>query len=136
MEWKSTTEKNPKVDAPMGGWWEYSQNNSGGSFDPDGGMSTWIWAHSAKQADDIAEQNGIYFDGCQEGLDCPCCGDRWYSARGGKPDMDDVPVDVLVKHLTTETNYRTSALAYATSWNLGIRIIDKDGATHWLKAKK
>ena len=99
-------------------------------------MSTWIWAHSAKQADAIAEQNGVYFDGCQEGLDCPCCGDRWSSAWGVEPDMDDAPVDVLVKHLTTETKAGTSDLAYATSWNLGIRIIDKDGATHWLKAKK
>lgn len=136
MEWKLATEKNLKADAPMGGWWQYRQNNSGGSFDADGGMETWIWAQSASQADAIAEQNGIYFDGCREGQDCPCCGDRWSSAWGDMPDKDDVHIDVLVEHLTTGVDGRTSPLAYAAEWRLGIRIIDKDGTTHWLKAKK
>lgn len=136
MKWALTTEKNLKADAPMGGWWEYRQNNSGGSFDPDGGMSTWIWAHSASQADAIAEQNGIYFDGCRSGADCPCCGDRWSTAWGRKPDRDDMPVESLVEILTTTTGGGWSGLAYASSWGLGIRIIDKEGTVHWLRAEK
>lgn len=136
MEWKLTTEKNLKADAPMGGWWQYSQNNSGGSFEPDGGYATWIWAQSASQADAIAKQNGIYFDGCREGRDCSCCGDRWYPAWGDKPDKDDMPVAVLVEYLTTGIKGGTPSLAYAASWGLGVRIIDKDGTVHWLKAKK
>ncbi len=133
MEWKLTTEKNLKADAPMGGWWKYSQNNSGGSFDSDGGSATWIWAQSASQADHIAERNGIYFDGCRSGSDCPCCGDRWYPARG-KPDKENMPVESLVEYLTAGGN--RSHLANAVSWGLGIRIIDRDGTVHWLRAEK
>ena len=39
-----------------------------------------IEAEDANQANDIAERVGIYFDGCSEGRDCHCCGDRWYRA--------------------------------------------------------
>lgn len=133
MEWKLTTEKNLKADAPMAGWWEYSQNNSGGSFDSDGGSATWIWAQSASQADHIAERNGIYFDGCRSGSDCPCCGDRW-SPAWGKPDKENMPVESLVEYLTAGGN--RSHLANAASWGLGIRIIDRDGTVHWLRAEK
>ena len=133
MDWKLTTTKNLKADAAEGGWWRYSQNNSGGSFDPDGGNETWVWAQGPRQADLVAETHGIYFDGCANGNDCPCCGDRWSSAWGDSPDLSDRPLEKLVEHLTT--GGEQSALAYASSWNLGIRIIDKDGAIHWLKEK-
>lgn len=134
MKWELTTEKNLKADAPKGGWWEYGQNNSGGLFDPDGGYETWIWAQSASQANNIAEQNGIYFDGCEKDHDCPCCGDRWYAAQGDKPDKEDMSVENLVEHLTE--NGSKSALSWAANWGLGIRIIDKDGTVHWLRAEK
>jgi hypothetical protein len=39
-----------------------------------------IEAESADEANHIAESVGIYFDGVEKGIDCPCCGDRWYSA--------------------------------------------------------
>ena len=29
-------------------------------------------------ANDIAQGNGIYFNGVADGIDCDCCGDRWY----------------------------------------------------------
>ncbi|WJN62768.1 hypothetical protein [Streptomyces phage phiScoe15] len=77
-------------------FFEYNQNNSGGSFhiDPEAGISTVVIveADTAKQADAKAEEIGLYFDGAG---DCDCCGDRWYSAQGwgfgDEPEGDAVP---------------------------------------------
>lgn len=61
----------------------YKQNNSGGSFS--GPCKYFIAeADNAEQANSIAEDNGLYFDGCIDGLDCSCCGDRWYRAYDGQ----------------------------------------------------
>lgn len=61
----------------------FRQNNTGGRFDFDAeaGISHYviIEAVSAEQANNIAESIGIYFDGCDSGSYCICCGDRWYS---------------------------------------------------------
>lgn len=60
----------------------YDQNNSGGSFVVDLNLShrVVIEATSETEAEEIALDLGIYFDGCNEGTDCPCCGDRWYNS--------------------------------------------------------
>lgn len=64
-------------------FWEYSQNNSGGSFDynPSQGIGHYVIveAHSADDADHRAQAIGLYFDGYG---DCSCCGDRWSHAYG------------------------------------------------------
>lgn len=64
-------------------WYHYHQNNSGGSFDVDAdrgiGHNVFIQAASEPEADARAESIGIYFNGVDDGLDCECCGDRWYS---------------------------------------------------------
>lgn len=76
----------------------YTQNNSGGVFDypewtgPEGRggvfsffgeqkkpVDVWVMAESSIEADALAQEYaGVYFDGCQKGFDCECCGDRWY----------------------------------------------------------
>lgn len=65
-------------------FFEYHQNNSGGSFDhsPRAGIGylVVIEAASADEANTRAESIGLYFDGCAEGMDCDCCGDRWSRA--------------------------------------------------------
>lgn len=67
-------------------FFEYHQNNSGGGFDfdEDRGIThtVIIEAPDAETADYRAEQIGIYFNGCDDDIDCPCCGDRWHSAYG------------------------------------------------------
>lgn len=63
----------------------FIQNNSGGRFDIDHDVSKYviIEADSADEANQIAEDRaGIYFDGCESGADCDCCGDRWYRQWG------------------------------------------------------
>lgn len=56
--------------------YEFRQNNSGGRFI--GSQYVLIEANDAAEANDIATRHGIYFDGCKDGSDCNCCGDRWY----------------------------------------------------------
>ena len=58
----------------------YRQNNSGGCFDQDENVdvNVIIEAKSKYESNRIAEDIGIYFDGVIKGMDCSCCGDRWY----------------------------------------------------------
>lgn len=57
-------------------YFTYGQNNSGGLFT---GPAKYVivWASSPALADRAAEDAGCYFDGCEIGMDCGCCGDRW-----------------------------------------------------------
>lgn len=65
-------------------FYTYRQNNSGGNFHikPTDGICEYviIEANSADDANERAEDIGLYFDGCRSGYDCKCCGDRWHSA--------------------------------------------------------
>ena len=67
-------------------FYTYNQNNSGGSFVSDKELAEYviIEAGSSEEANKTAEELGIYFDGCEKGMDCSCCGDRWYEV-----DADD-----------------------------------------------
>lgn len=60
-------------------WYEFNQNNSGGSFVVDDRLChrVFIEADSVEAATDKALSLGVYFDGARDGRDCPCCGDRW-----------------------------------------------------------
>lgn len=62
-------------------FYEYSQNNSGGSFKINKRLChrVVIEADSISEADAKAEKLGIYFNGVADGMDCSCCGDRWAS---------------------------------------------------------
>jgi len=85
-------------------WFEYRQNNSGGSFrfDKKKGISVYVWveAEDAAAADKRAEDIGLYFNGCDSGCDCPCCGDRWYGKGGWCQDMgvEELPPFIEVYH--------------------------------------
>lgn len=60
----------------------FGQYNSGGSFDHDPeagiGYNVCVEARDAADAKARAEQIGVYFNGCDTGMDCPCCADRWF----------------------------------------------------------
>ena len=60
----------------------FTQNNSGGSFDfmPMEGIAEYVFieALDSKEANQKAQEIGIYFNGCEKDIDCECCGDRWY----------------------------------------------------------
>ena len=56
----------------------YHQNNSFGVWQDNMPQVLEVWAETAEGADIKAESMGVYFDGCENEIDCPCCGDRWY----------------------------------------------------------
>lgn len=60
-------------------FYTYNQNNSGGCYRVNDKVAHFviIQAQSNNVADALAEDIGIYFDGCSTGDDCSCCGDRW-----------------------------------------------------------
>ena len=78
----------------------YDQNNSGGSFDVPAEYVV-VEAVDYVEANYLAERYGLYFNGCDDGLDCPCCGDRWYSQYSNE-DGTEVP-SVYGKPLTDPT---------------------------------
>lgn len=61
----------------------FGQNNSGGTFDfnEEDGITHWviIECDSVDEGVEIAKKAGVYFNGCADGRDCHCCGDRWSS---------------------------------------------------------
>lgn len=61
-------------------WFVFDQNNSGGSFVVNDKVChrLFIEADSFDNAVEKAEELGCYWNGVDEGIDCPCCGDRWY----------------------------------------------------------
>lgn len=63
--------------------YEFRQNNSGGAFviNRNLDINLWIEADSPEDANKTAQSIGVYFDGCEIGVDCSCCGDRWYMAN-------------------------------------------------------
>lgn len=62
-------------------FYTYVQNNSGGSFvqDLDRGIAHYVIveARTREEANSRATGIGLYFDGCAQGVDCHCCGNRW-----------------------------------------------------------
>lgn len=122
-------------------WYEYSQNNSGGShvYDDNRGLSerVFIEADSAKEADEYAESIGIYFDGVDNDIDCDCCGDRWYpQAWYGGGDENGKNLNELRDSIETTLKYRwrTDGNAIYVHFKDGSFIGDKDGLTSRLKA--
>lgn len=69
----------------------YDQNNSGGVFCGPA-QHVIVEADDADQADRIAEEHGLYFEGVLHGHDCQCCGDRWTSQHYGFEDSSDEPL--------------------------------------------
>lgn len=68
-----------------------TQNNSGGEFIENDNVAHYviIEADDYEEAFQKAETIGVYFNGCEKGLDCECCGDRWsrYAAETDEPTI-------------------------------------------------
>ena len=69
-------------------WFTFRQNNSGGFYL--GPQYVIVEAESSVSANAVAEENNVYFNGIEKGIDCECCGDRWYRVHHG--DGTDEPM--------------------------------------------
>ena len=63
-------------------YWTWRQNNTGGSFVRNAEVAELVIVEAITpgEAEEKAASVGIYYNGCDDGMDCPCCGDRWYPA--------------------------------------------------------
>ena len=61
-------------------FYTFHQNDSYGVYHSNESATYYviIEAISAADANERAEGVGVYFKGCAKGIDCPCCGDRWW----------------------------------------------------------
>jgi hypothetical protein len=64
-------------------FYEWSQNNSGGTFYTDDKIchQIFIEADNYDEAEQKALDFGVYYNGVDDGYDCSCCGDRWVSGK-------------------------------------------------------
>ena len=86
-------------------YYHFRQNNSGGSFHFDDRgitINVIVEAESERVAIARAEDIGLYFDGCEKGMDCDCCGDRW-SVPWGEPDAVPSVYGVPLAEITLES---------------------------------
>lgn len=88
-------------------FYQYRQNNSGGSFIKNSEVNELviIEAENDYAADDKAAEIGIYFDGCENDIDC---GDRWSrSSEGGTkvPSYYGEPLGGKSKPFSTKYNH-------------------------------
>ena len=78
---KQIAEEEAKVVSKEGvlKFFRFQQNNSGGFFNVTDKLcrNLYIEAHSYNEAREKATDMGVYFNGCDIGIDCSCCGDRW-----------------------------------------------------------
>jgi len=62
-------------------FYEFTQNNSGGSFVTNKKLCHRLVIEAVKESDaeEKAFDMGVYYNGVEDGRDCGCCGDRWSS---------------------------------------------------------
>lgn len=95
-------------------FYAFWQNNSGGSYIADGTVEQLVIveADNAGAANEFACIVGVYFGGVRKGIDCDCCGDRWYSVT--EDDAYTVPAlaDRPVKQFFTTRNNKVNTVIY------------------------
>lgn len=103
-----------KVKDNKSKFYTYSQNNSGGWFENNENVCEYviIEAKSAEHANNIAESIGIYFDGCSDGIDCSCCGDRWYEQCDDKNGEDEPMIYGKSVHEMTNSLFRSECIVH------------------------
>jgi len=86
-------------------FYTFYQNNSGGSFHESHGICNHVIveADNANDANNRAENIGLYFDGCNKGFDCSCCGDRWYPAWREEGTQKPMIYSLVVESGTEDT---------------------------------
>lgn len=91
-------------------FYQFDQNNSYGIFDVDDKVCPIIIIEADTESEAIEKglDLGIYFDGCNKGIDCPCCGDRWVT-----PNILEFPLkyrDEVFKDVVTYAQYCVDTL--------------------------
>ena len=97
-------------------WYRFVQNNSGGKF-AEPALAVWVEANDANQANIRAANLDIYFDGCDAGVDCSCCGDRWDRASEDDARADE-PMEVTKEEYLFDRAWGSSRVPLAVKYPL------------------
>lgn len=114
-------------------FYTFNQNNSGGRFVRNSMVDHYVVVEgkSFEEIIERAESIGIYFDGCSDGRDCSCCGDRWYKPWSeSDSDFTKVPscygsafagpfTNKRKKDSTVVVHYLDGTIAYGDSTYVG-----------------
>lgn len=100
-------------------WYEFNQNNSGGSFTVDDQVChvLYIEADSVNEANHKAIDKGVYFNGFENGIDCYCCGDRWDQGEPLEfplvysPELSFQNIEELADYLSIGSNMSLTYIA-------------------------
>lgn len=103
-------------------FYSFRQNNPYGIW-KDPAIWVIVEADSVDEANRIAQDNGVYFDGCADEIDCPCCGDRWSRQWSDEIGMKDPGCygsgDLLEDELLVTGDY--TCATHAIFYKEGIR---------------
>jgi hypothetical protein len=104
-------------------YFKFRQNNSFGHFV--GTPLVFVQADNAADANSIAQDHGVYFNGVADGIDCDCCGDRWYPVYDD--DAQDAPYAVTVGDGSTDTRIYSDGDNYMdySGKNWAVKVITK-----------
>lgn len=93
-------------------FYEFNQNNSYGRFDVNENVChiLFIEADTYEDAKDKAEELGCYWNGVDNGIDCPCCGDRWYD--GDEVDIEKYATDGYAVSATNLQHWKEKCWKY------------------------
>lgn len=121
----------------MGKFFQFDQNNSGGSFITNDKVChrLFIEADSVEEAVEKAENLGCYWYGIDNGMDCPCCGDRWCNS----PWENDYPMEYDKKNKIVFNSAEEHAqyLANDFGWTSpDVRIFYADGTVKEIFTQK
>jgi len=110
----------------MSKYFEFRQNNSGGHFISDDNVahSVVIEAENYDEAVDKALDIGIYFDGVENDIDCPCCGDRWYDSE------NEIELPRKVSFLVHRIEIMEKITNMATAHNISFECIQPRESTY------
>ena len=73
--------------------YSFDQNNSGGYYCKPAQTIIVKDARNAKHATRIALAAGMYFNGVADGVDCDCCGDRWWNHAEEYDNIKEAKID-------------------------------------------
>lgn len=119
-------------------FFEYRQNNSGGSFVYNDKLCKWMFveADTVDEANAFAENLGCYWNGVAKNMDCECCGDRWYKPWGGTEFPLDYGDGTMFANPEEYCQYLVDEYGYSRKDQVEARVFYKDGRVVEFKGKR
>lgn len=107
-------------------FYDFDQNNSGGSFITNDKLcwKLFIEAETYDEAVNKAEELGCYWDGVEEGIDCSCCGDRWYKPYGAISFPYKFGKNLSFENIHSYAQYLANEYGFWTSPSVRIYYLD------------